>query len=96
MRSPIDKSATPSEKLDFIFAHICNFQHSPAGKRNDEGGVIIDFTAAYMSFDHNYFGLNSYEEMKFYLEALKNKGLINLFENTTHGVPPQGKAKFLI
>ena len=64
MRSPLDKSATPSEKLDFVFSHICNFTNSATGRKNDEGGAVIDFTAAYMSFDHNYFGLNSYEEMK--------------------------------
>jgi hypothetical protein len=82
MRSPIDKSATPSEKLDFIFAHICNFENTTTGRRNDEGGVAIDFRAAYMSFDHNYFGLNSYEEMNFYLDTLKQKGLIMLFKDT--------------
>jgi hypothetical protein len=82
MRSPIDKSATPSEKLDFIFAHICNFQNTSTGRRNDEGGVVINLTGAYMSFDHHYFGLDSYEEMGFYLDTLSEKGLLRFFENS--------------
>jgi hypothetical protein len=54
MRSPIDKSATPTQKLDFIFSHICNSQNSATGRKNDEGGAVIDFSAACMSFDHNF------------------------------------------
>ena len=81
MRSPLDKSATPAEKLDFIFSHICNSTNPATGRKNDEGGAIIDFSAAYMSYDHNYFGLNSYDEMKFYLDTLEEKGLVTFFQN---------------
>src|SRR5437879_1799870 len=82
MRIPINKSAAPSEKLDFIFSHICNFENPSTGRRNDEGGVTIDFTVAYMNFDHVYFGLSSYDEMAFYLNTLQEKGFVKLFQNT--------------
>jgi hypothetical protein len=95
MRSPIDKSATPLEKFDFIFAHICNFENKATGRRNDEGGVTIDFTDAYMSFDHNYFGLKSYEELGFYLDALRKEGLIDLFENSGMWRPGSGQDRVL-
>jgi hypothetical protein len=82
MRSPIDKSATPSEKLDFIFSHICNHINPVTRRRNDEGGIAIDLSASYMDFDHNYFGLNSYEEMNFYLGSIDKMDLLTLDRNS--------------
>ena len=90
MRSPIDKSASPSEKLEFIFSHICNQKNPATGRRNDEGGVTVDIEAVYMNFTYEYFGLNSYEEMKFYLDTLENEGLMALYQNSTKLRPSPG------
>lgn len=76
MRSPLDKNATPGQKLNFIFEHICNHKRAEGKKTNKEGGAIIDFATSYMNYQFDYFGLNSYREMAFYLDTLENEEFI--------------------
>ena len=48
MRTALEKSASPSEKLDFIFSHIANIEFPDGRIRYSEGGI--------RSLDHSISG----------------------------------------
>jgi hypothetical protein len=82
MRTAISKFSKPSEKLDFIFSHICNFELMDGRTPNQVGGAVVDFHTSFMSMEPKYFGLSSYEEMVFYLDTLNKSDFILLNHNT--------------
>lgn len=72
----IEKTASPPRKLDTILFHIYNYlaEHEPKS-----GAVaVIDTHECYTRFGCEYFGLSSWGEMKFYLDALIDKHLIEV------------------
>src|SRR5574337_1262590 len=77
----IDKSASPSSKLDAILYHLGSYVNPTNGQRSNIGGTEIDASMQYMNYDHNHFGLSSYQEMVFYLETLISIGFIKRLSN---------------
>jgi hypothetical protein len=76
MNSLISKDASPSDKLDAILAHIANWTNPNNGIKNNTGGAIIEIQLCYANHSPDYFGLNNYLEMSFYLNTLYELGYI--------------------
>ncbi len=81
----VSKDASPMERLDAIFIHICNFKCFPAPKYG-VGGLMIDVFSCYMAFGPDYFGLMLKEEMKFYLDQLLKLELLTIENHRTRTV----------
>lgn len=69
----IEKNAPPPRKLDTILFHLYNYP-------TQAKGIAVMYTdACYTSFGCDYFGLSSWGEMKFYLDTLIDRHLIDVF-----------------
>ncbi len=77
----IEKTASPPSKMNIIYLYLCDLQQ--ACGRREPGGGTIDIASSYASLDYDYFGLRSYAEMKFYLDTLVDRELIDVVGNET-------------
>jgi hypothetical protein len=77
----VEKTASPPSKLNIIYLWLCDLQQ--ARSRREPGGGTIDIASTYACLDYDYFGLRSYGEMKFYLDTLVDRELIEVVGNET-------------